>query len=299
MGELSRPKSGSRAPDQAAQASRTETQATGQSGDSRSSGRGPGPAETLTRAQYARQVRDRSPGQRGADVRARAAPDAPAGARQQGDRQLAEPRSRQEVGREARARTVRPHDRSVPDGRGTVAQSPAGRQDRGAQARGHPGDAGRPGAAGRPDGGGRPGGGTRQEHANAHDGSSRRVSVVRADRTIGDTTPAGIGRKPTGEQLRDMESDKLSRGDRFRKKVYERADDIQDSTEKTAGTLQGIFGAHRPTGQDVTYTAQPAIDRPVPPGADASSIATAGLALGLVADRLIHRVRDMFRQPKG
>jgi hypothetical protein len=70
-----------------------------------------------------------------------------------------------------------------------------------------------------------------------------------AGRTIGDTTPAGIGRKPTG--------------------------------------------------QDVTYTAHPAIDAPVPPGADASSIATAGLALGLVADRLIHRVRDMFRQPKG
>jgi hypothetical protein len=292
MGELSQPKSGSRAPDQA---SHPETQSAPQAAEARTRG----PAETLTREQYARQVRDRSPGQRGADARAQAAPDAPADAQQQGDRQLAEPRSRQEVGREARARTVRPHDRSVPDRRGTVAQSPAGRQDRGAPARGHPGDAGRPGAAGRPDGGGRPGGGTRQEHANGHDGSPRQVSVVRADRTIGDTTPAGIGRKPTGEQLRDMESDKLSRGDRFRKKVYERADDIQDSTEKTAGTLQGILGAHRPTGQDVKYTTQPAIDRPVPPGADASSIATAGLALGLVADRLIRRVRDMFRQPKG
>ena len=78
--------------------------------------------------------------------------------------------------------------------------------------------------------------------------------------------PGRIGRKPTGEQLRDMESDKLSRGDRFRKKVYERADDIQDVTEKNASTLQGIFGAHRPAGQDVTYTAQPAIDRPVTAG---------------------------------
>jgi hypothetical protein len=37
MGELSRSASGSRAPDQAAQADRTETQATGQSGDSRGS----------------------------------------------------------------------------------------------------------------------------------------------------------------------------------------------------------------------------------------------------------------------
>jgi hypothetical protein len=54
-----------------------------------------------------------------------AGPRAPAGPRKHEDRQLAEPRGRQEVAREARARTVRANERPVPDGRGTVAQSPA------------------------------------------------------------------------------------------------------------------------------------------------------------------------------
>jgi hypothetical protein len=57
--------------------------------------------------------------------------DASAGTRKHEDRQLAEPRSRQEVAREACAQTVQPNERPVPEGRGTVAQSSAGRQDRG------------------------------------------------------------------------------------------------------------------------------------------------------------------------
>ena len=64
--------------------------------------------------------------------------------------------SRAEVAAEARARTVRHDERPQADGRGTVAQTPAGR-------------------------------------------------------TIGDTSPAGIGLKPDGTQLRDMEGGKLSR----------------------------------------------------------------------------------------
>ena len=129
------------------------------------------------------------------------------------------------VADEARAWTVRPMDRP-PDDRGTLAETPAGRQDRGSQAGGKPGDTGQPAAAARPDAPGGQGGAIRQEHADGHDGPYRRLSVVQADRTIGDTTPSGIGLKPTGEQLRDMESDKLSRADRFRKEFYRKADDI-------------------------------------------------------------------------
>jgi hypothetical protein len=123
--------------------------------------------------------------------------------------------------------------------------------------------------------------------------------VAEADRTIGDTTPAGIGLKPDGDQLRRLESDRVARADRFRKNVYDRVEDIQDATEKTAGTLQGLLDAHRPTGQDVTYTAQPAIENSSPPPADAGNIATAGLALGLLADRAIHWAMDHFRRPEG
>lgn len=251
MDELSGSESGTPAPDQAGLADRPDTQATGEADNSRD----PGPAETLTREEYARQIRDRPPaGQDNAQDHETSAGRGPETTQAT---ELAEPRSRLEVADEARAGTVRPIDRSLPDA---------------------------------------PGG---QGHADGQDGSYGRFSVVQADRTMGDVTPAGIGLKPTGEQLRDMESDKLARGDRFRKNVYERVDDIQDSTEKTAGTLQGLLGAHRPTGQDVTFTAQPAIDAPAPPPADAGNIATAGLALGLLADRAIHWARDLLRRPKG
>ena len=79
------------------------------------------------------------------------------------------------------------------------------------------------------------GGETRQEHADGHHGPRYQVTAVEADRTLGDTTPTGIGLKPDGDQLRDMESDRLARADRFRRNVHERVEDIQDVTEKTAG----------------------------------------------------------------
>jgi hypothetical protein len=126
-----------------------------------------------------------------------------------------------------------------------------------------------------------------------------RFSVVEAERTLGDTTPTGISLKPTGEQILDMEGDTLSRADRFRKNVYERADDIKDVTEKTAGTLQGLLGAHRPTGHEVAITAEPAAETPPPQPLDAGSIATAGLVVGLLADRAIHWAREWLRRPKG
>ena len=214
-------------------------------------GRDQGPAETSTREDYASQMRDGSPGQRGADVQARAGPEAREGAQPLETRDLAEPRSRAEVADEARGQLVRSQDGLSPDGRGTVAQTPTGR-----------------------------------------------FSVVEADRTLGDTTPTGIGLKPGGEQLRDMESDKLSRAARFRREFYREAQDIQDVSEKNANELSALLGPHPPAGHAETV-ALPALEATSPPPADAGSIATAGLALGLLADRVIHWAADALRRPKG
>ncbi len=132
-----------------------------------------------------------------------------------------------------------------------------------------------------------------------HDWPLTVVHLGPEDRTLGDDKLTGIGLKPTGEQLRDMESDKLSRGDRFRRNVYERVDDIQDASEKNAGALEGFLGSHRPTGHDVVHTTQPTIEAPPPPPADAGNIATAGLVLGLLADRAVHLARERLRRSKG
>ena len=122
--------------------------------------------------------------------------------------------------------------------------------------------------------------------------------MAQADRSIGDTTPTGIGLKPSGEQLRDMESDKLSRADRFRQEFYRKADDIQDVSEKSANELAALLGPHPPTGHAETI-GRSSIDTSPPPQLDAGNIATAGLALGLLADRVIHWGRELLRRPKG
>jgi hypothetical protein len=177
--ELSGPESSTPAPDQGSQAERPDGPATGQGAD-----RDQRPAETLTRGEYARQMREGPRRQGDADAQGRDPPDAPASTSHREARHLAEPRSRAEVADEARARRVRAHVGA--DAHGTLAEtSPYGR-----------------------------------------------VSVAKADRGIGDTTPTGIGLKPSGEQLRDMESDKLSPADRFRKEFYRKATTSRTSARR-------------------------------------------------------------------
>jgi hypothetical protein len=128
------------------------------------------------------------------------------------------------------------------------------------------------------------------------------LSVVRlepVDRTLGDTSPTGIGLKPTGEQLGEMDGDKLTRGDRFRKNFYRKADDIQDATEKNADAFKVFLGEHRPTGHDEALAHQPVFDAPQPPPLDAANIATAGLVAGMVTDRAIQWARQWFKRPRG
>ncbi len=231
--------------------------------DIASSGSELGPAEISTRDQHAHEMRD-GPSAMPDDApdhehEAGHEPETTWAGTPAGDRELAEPRSRQEVAEEARA-----------DG-GPFPSSADGDQ----RGEADPAD------------------------ADGQDRADRSFSVVQADRTLGDTTPTGIGLKPTGEQLRDMESDQLSRADRFRKNVYERADDIKDVTEKNAGTLQGLLGAHGPTGHEVTMTTEPAIETSPLQPLDAGSIAAAGLVVGVLADRAIHWAREWLRRPKG
>ncbi len=95
-----------------------------------------------------------------------------------------------------------------------------------------------------------------------------RLSVAEADRTVGDTTPTGIGLKPTGEQLRDMESDNPSRSrlDRMLDRALDRADDIHDSAGETAEAITAFrhpdpaLSAHQAYAGHVTH------DHPQPQG---------------------------------
>lgn len=128
-----------------------------------------------------------------------------------------------------------------------------------------------------------------------------RVSIVKTapdDRTLEDTTPTGIGLKPTGEQLVETDSDRLTRADRFRKTFYKKADDIQDVTEKNVDALKIFLGEHRPAGHDQTLTRQPVIDAPQPPPLDITNIATTGMVAGVVAERAFRWAGTWLRNRK-
>jgi len=238
MNELSRPES-SRPSDQAAQASRPETQA-------------------------------------------RATPEAAAGRRQHEDRPLAEPRSRQEVAREARARPVRPDDGPVPDRRDTVA--PAG---------GRPGDAATPGSA------------VTHFHAEF---KSQRLDLytdgnrwASADSPHSEQTAAKKGdvpvRPPDGRELVDGAADtNPSRADRLRSKLYDQSDGVLDVLEKNANIGQSIFD-QPPTGSyEGSPAPQPHIYETHPAGIDAGTVATAIFTLGLVIDRAAHRAVEYYEK---
>jgi hypothetical protein len=114
-----------------------------------------------------------------------------------------------------------------------------------------------------------------------------RLSVAKAERTLGDTTPTGIGLKPTGEQLSEMDGDKPDRKrlDRFLDKAFEDADDISDAAGHIGEAIDAdLRGTPGPSGHPRSYHAitSTAHDHPQPPGPGVSdtigSIAVTGVA---------------------
>lgn len=103
-------------------------------------------------------------------------------------------------------------------------------------------------------------------------------------RTFGDDTPTGIGLKPTGDQVVEMENDKASRAERARREFLsgERLGDAFDATDEWAQTGQDLF-RRPPTGQHIEVpTHGPAFTAMPQQEIDPGSVATAALALGIV-----------------
>ena len=127
------------------------------------------------------------------------------------------------------------------------------------------------------------------------------LHVAEADRTVGDTTPTGIGLKPSGEQLLDMESSKRSRLDAFRTEVEKEdaLDGLHSEVEEDVKTLQGILD-RPPEGHAVQAAPEaPAQLTPyAPPGLDAGGLAAAGLMAGVLLAETGRRIHDMLKHEK-
>lgn len=129
-----------------------------------------------------------------------------------------------------------------------------------------------------------------------------RFSVVGAERTVGDTTPTGIGLKPTGEQLLEMDGDDPSRSrlDRLFDEAFKDADDVRDIAGHIGEAIEAdVRSGPGPSGHPRSYHASTAVahDHPSPPGPAVSdvvgSVAVTGVAT-IVAIR--HAISELRKE---
>jgi hypothetical protein len=118
-----------------------------------------------------------------------------------------------------------------------------------------------------------------------HADRDQHVNVVHAgpeDRTLGDTTPTGIGLKPTGDQLLDMETDDPaeSRLDRFLRKATEEADDLHDGVGSAAEAIHDFRLS--PGGAAQAYEGHGGHDHPAPLDSQGVNDMVGGAALTAV-----------------
>lgn len=121
------------------------------------------------------------------------------------------------------------------------------------------------------------------------------LSVVEAtpdDRTLGDATPTGIGRKPTGDQLRNMESDTASRLDRLRNQIWEDADDTTDLIEKDGNLLGQLLERPPASSHSEVPTGHPVISPPSEHALEGGQVALAGFVAGMVAFEVFRRIKN-------
>lgn len=120
-------------------------------------------------------------------------------------------------------------------------------------------------------------------------------------RTLGDTTPTGIGLKPAGDQLGEMEDPKASRADRARREFLsgERLHDAFDATDEWANTGKDLF-SRPPTGQHTEVPVQGPAFTPVPDQElDPGNLATAALAVGILGAEFFRWGKNRVEHTRG
>jgi hypothetical protein len=113
-----------------------------------------------------------------------------------------------------------------------------------------------------------------------------------ADRTLGDTTPTGIGLKPTGEQIMKMENEDASKPEKLRRKFLEGIDDINDAARDNASLGHDLLTRHHPpAGHAMTEVPHPLPEAPHE-GGPAPDITSAGLVAGVLLIEATRRSRE-------
>jgi len=123
-------------------------------------------------------------------------------------------------------------------------------------------------------------------------------------RTVGDTTPTGIGRKPTGAEILDMEGDDRteSRLDRLFDEMVKEAGDVSDGSGAIGEAIViDDRSAPGPSGHPQPYhaTTRTVPDHPVPPDPGASDAISSMTIIGVAAAvALRHAVSALRKEHK-
>ena len=154
---------------------------------------------------------------------------------------------------------------------------------------------------------GTPGSTEGQVNGHAQDGTDVPVTIEYLPpeaRTVGDTTPTGIGRKPTGAEILDMESDDRteSRLDRLFDEMVKEADDVSDGSGAVGEAIViDDRSAPGPSGHSQPYhaTTSTAPDHPAPPDPGASDAISSMTIIGVAAAvALRHAVSALRKEHK-
>lgn len=130
---------------------------------------------------------------------------------------------------------------------------------------------------------GAPDGDTHQIIAHTQDGTEVPINVTQVPaeaRTLGDDTPTGIGRKPTGEDLLERDDPAENPLDRLFRKATEEGDDLHDAMGSIAETAHDFD--LRPPGSGHAYAGH-SVYEPAAPASPAFSDIVGGTVLVGVA----------------
>jgi hypothetical protein len=134
---------------------------------------------------------------------------------------------------------------------------------------------------------------------NSQDGSPNERSMS-DDERFGEI-PAWLEKRdepPAGDELRDMDSDKLSRLDRLRKEGYRKLGDVKDVTEKAFDLGVGAF-ARPPTHSETRSPTGPYVAEAPHQAITAGEAATGLLAAGVLFGETLRAARErMIRRRK-
>jgi hypothetical protein len=114
-------------------------------------------------------------------------------------------------------------------------------------------------------------------------------------RTVGDTTPTGIGRKPTGAEIFDMEGDDLNESsiDKLLRRANESADDLHDTVTNAGETLHDLLLPGSGPGSGHAYEGHPVHDATPQVGTPFSDLTGSAVIIGVA---VLTGIRYLARQ---